>query len=79
MYCVYSIQSQIDPKRYYIGITTDVTRRLEEHNAGKSVYTIKYKPWKLVTYVAFGDRFKAKEFETYLKTGSGRAFCKRHF
>ena len=79
MYFVYSIQSEINQKSFYIGITTDIERRLEEHNAGKSVHTNKFKPWKLVTYVAFQDKAKATKFESYLKKGSGRAFCKRHF
>lgn len=34
--------------RYYIGSTSDVDRRLKEHNAGKSVYTKGGKPWRLV-------------------------------
>ncbi len=79
MYFVYSIQSEIDSDRYYIGITTDVTRRLDEHNTGKSLHTNKFKPWRLLTYIAFAERYKAEIFEEYLKTGSGRAFCKRHF
>jgi hypothetical protein len=32
-----------------------------------------------VAYVAFSEKSKAEKFESYLKTGSGRAFCKRHF
>ncbi|MBN9342951.1 MAG: excinuclease ABC subunit C [Caedibacter sp. 38-128] len=79
MYFVYSIQSEIFPERYYVGMTTDVIQRLNEHNTGKSIHTNKFKPWKLLTYVAFSDKGKAGKFETYLKTGSGRAFCKRHF
>jgi len=79
MYFVYSIQSEVNPGRYYIGITTDVTRRLQEHNTGKSVHTNKFKPWKFLIYIAFIDKPKAQKFEAYLKTGSGRAFCRRHF
>ncbi len=71
MYFVYSIKSENHPDRYYVGITHDVERRLVEHNAGKSIHTNKFKPWKLLVYIAF--------FEKYLKTGSGRAFCERHF
>ena len=29
--------------------------------------------------IGFADRSKALRFETYLKSGSGRAFAKRHF
>jgi predicted GIY-YIG superfamily endonuclease len=79
MYIVYSIQSENTPERYYVGLTTDLSRRLEEHNAGKSIYTNKFKPWKLTISVAFQDKAKAEKFEKYLKTSSGRAFSKKHF
>ena len=79
MYYVYSIQSKVNRNSYYIGMTTDLKRRLDEHNTGKSIHTNKFKPWSLLTYIAFADKQKAEKFEAYLKTGSGRAFCKRHF
>ena len=79
MYYVYSIQSEIDPRHFYIGVTVNVLQRLEEHNLGKSVHTNKFKPWKLVAFIAFKDKGKAEKFETYLKSGSGRAFSKKHF
>jgi predicted GIY-YIG superfamily endonuclease len=74
---VYSIQSENNPDRYYVGLTSDVARRLAEHNAGKSIHTNRFKPWKLVTYTAFVDKSKAEKFEVYLKTSSGRAFAKK--
>ena len=76
---VYILQSEADPARYYVGLTTDPDRRVREHNAGKSVHTNKYKPWKLSTCIGFADRAKALQFERYLKSGSGRAFAKKHF
>ena len=79
MHYVYMLQSEVEPDRFYVGLTTDLRRRLEEHNSGKSIHTNKYAPWKLVTYVAFSDRSKAEKFEHYLKTGSGRSFAKEHF
>ena len=48
-----------------------------KHNDGSSTYTARYKPWKLVTYLAFSDKQKAITFESYLKNGSGHAFAKR--
>lgn len=77
MYFVYSIQSENNPERYYVGLTSDIERRLEEHNAGKSIHTNKFRPWKLVTYTAFVDKSRAEKFESYLKTSSGRAFAKK--
>jgi len=79
MHYVYILESESNPGRHYVGSTTDVPRRVKEHNDGKSVHTVKFRPWKLVAYVAFEDRDKAFKFERYLKSGSGRAFAKRHF
>jgi hypothetical protein len=31
------------------------------------------------TYIAFNDEQRAIAFEKYLKSGSGRAFAKKHF
>ena len=65
------------PYQENVGITTDLKRRLYEHNAGKSYHTSKFRPWRLVTYVAFSDRAKAESFERYLKSGSGHAFANK--
>ena len=76
---VYVLQSEIEPEAYYVGLTNDLTRRLEEHNSGKSIHTNKFRPWKLVVSNGFADPAKAAQFERYLKSGSGRAFAKCHF
>jgi len=77
MYCVYLIQSVSAHGKRYLGMTTDLKERLKEHNAGKSFHTSKFKPWKLITYIAFSERAKAEAFERYLKSGSGDAFARK--
>ena len=72
---VYLIRSIPFPDQHYVGITDDIDKRIQHHNNGGSQHTRKYKPWSLVTYVAFTDSAKAFAFEKYLKTGSGRAFA----
>ena len=79
MFYVYLIQSQSSPDRRYIGLTADLKKRIETHNAGGSIHTSKYVPWKLVSYHAFADRRRAQQFEYYLKSGSGKAFAKKRF
>jgi predicted GIY-YIG superfamily endonuclease len=79
MYYVYLIRSIKNPLQTYIGYTSDVHLRLKEHNAGGSVHTNKYKPWHLVTYIAFDSEEKAINFERYIKVGSGHAFAKKRF
>ena len=77
VYFVYSIKSTSNPDKFYIGLTTDVSRRLKEHNSGKSIHTNKFTPWTLSSYTAFAEKSKAEKFEVYLKTSSGRAFAKK--
>jgi|TARA_B110000003_G_C16154623_1_gene341070 predicted GIY-YIG superfamily endonuclease len=78
MHYVYLIRSIVKPEHTYIGLTADLQARLKKHNTG-STHTAKHKPWALIGYQAFNNREKAAAFEQYLKTGSGRAFAKRHF
>jgi putative endonuclease len=74
---VYLIQSILYPDRKYIGVTQDLKTRLKSHNEGQSPHTSNFKPWKLVTYIAFSNESKAVAFEKYLKSGSGRAFANK--
>jgi predicted GIY-YIG superfamily endonuclease len=67
------------PEHYYVGLTTDLDARLEDHNAGKSIHTSKNRPWEVIVSLIFKNPQKAAAFEKYLKSGSGRAFCGRHF
>ena len=78
MYYVYLLRSHSHPDQIYVGFTHDLRERLAEHNAGKSVHTRKFAPWIVIAYVAFPNKKQAEAFETYLKSGSGRAFAKRH-
>jgi len=77
MHYVYLIRSISHPNQIYIGITSNLKARLKAHNEGRSPHTSKYKPWKLITYLAFSDESKAVEFEQYLKSGSGKAFANK--
>jgi len=77
MHYVYILQSEADERRYYTGLTDDLRKRLATHNAGRVPHTTKWKPWRLKTYIAFGDRSRASEFEQYLKSASGRAFARK--
>ena len=79
MYYVYRLQSVKFPEQNYTGITTDISSRLQSHNNGQVAHTSQYKPWKIMNYFAFTDERKAKDFEVYLKPGSGRAFANKHF
>ena len=77
LYYVYLIKSKKTPETIYVGYTTDLRARLETHNAGGSIHTKKDRPWELVTCTIFLDMGRAKAFERYLKSQSGRAFAKK--
>lgn len=76
---VYVLRSIPHPTRYYSGLTSNVERRLSVHNSGGSQYTAQLRPWELVVSIEFSNEASAVAFEGYLKSGSGRAFAKRHF
>jgi putative endonuclease len=61
----------------YVGITSDLKERLKKHNAGSVPHTAKFRPWKIQTAIAFSDPQRARAFEKYLKSGSGREFARR--
>lgn len=76
---VYELSSDRDPTIRYRGVTSDLRRRLDKHNAGSCSYTSKYRPWHIDFAFAFRSEHKGRAFERYLKSGSGREFARRHF
>ena len=76
---MYVLRSQSSPNRYYTGLTSDLASRLAAHNGGLSTHTAPGRPWQVIVAIEFADSAKAERFEAYLKTGSGRAFARRHF
>ena len=77
---VYILRSRSGVERFYVGITRDSPgRRIRQHNAGTVPHTARFRPWDLKAAFWFADEDTAFAFERYLKSGSGRAFAKRHF
>jgi predicted GIY-YIG superfamily endonuclease len=76
---VYVLQSEAVAGDYYVGLTSDVARRLAAHNAGGSRHTSRSRPWRVLATVELASEDRAARFEKYLKSGSGRAFVRRHF
>ena len=75
-YYVYVLQS-LKNKSFYIGYTSNLKQRFKEHNAGKSLATKPFIPYKLIFYEAFLSRKDAKNREVYLKSGWGFRSIKR--
>ena len=75
MYYVYSLKCK---DGYYVGCTDNLKDRIDRHQKGHVPATAKRLPIKLDFYIAIADKYKAFEFEKYLKSGSGRAFINKH-
>jgi putative endonuclease len=77
MHYVYILQSYKD-LNFYVGVTSDLKRRFNEHNSGGCKYTSSKSPFKLTWYGAFINKELACGFEKYLKSSSGSAFRNKH-
>ena len=60
---------------FYFGSANDLRLRLQQHNSGQVKSTKAHLPWSLMWYGAFSAEKEARDFERYLKTGSGKAFA----
>lgn len=76
MYYVYILKCA--DNRTYIGSTNNLKDRFLRHQCGHVSATKDRIPVKLVAYFAFQDEIVTRKFEQHLKTGSGRAFIKKH-
>ena len=76
IYWVYILRSDRDP-RLYTGVTSDLPRRLREHNAGKVRSTRARRPLSLEYTEVYRTKNEALARETYFKTPEGGAL-KQH-
>ena len=66
MYYVHILQSDADDG-LYIGFSSDLKRRLAEHQCGRAFATSYRGPWKLIYYEAYLEEADALGRERYLK------------
>ncbi len=59
---------------HYVGMTTDLERRLKEHNAGKSKFTSGHTPWIIIYQEDSSDFSEGRKREKYLKSAAGKKF-----
>ena len=70
-YSVYVLWSPTG-RRFYVGVTGDVVKRLDEHNAGVSKWTSRYAgTWVVVCKKAFPGLGAARRYENLLKRQKG--------
>lgn len=76
MWHVYIIQST-NTRKYYIGCSNNLERRLSEHNRGYSLATTKDRPWVVVHFEKFNNQTEAYSREKEIKSyKGGNAFKK---
>ena len=73
MYFVYILRSETDGS-FYIGYTQNLVTRLESHNQGKTTYSRRKRPWKVVYFETFDNKTEALKREKFLKRQKNRAF-----
>jgi putative endonuclease len=76
MYYVYLLTCS--DNKTYVGCTDNLKERIVRHNKGNIPATKSRIPVILIGYFAFRNKHTAYNFEKYLKSGSGRAFIKKH-
>ncbi|KKT22089.1 MAG: GIY-YIG nuclease superfamily protein [Parcubacteria group bacterium GW2011_GWB1_43_8b] len=72
---VYVIAS-IKSGKWYIGCTNNLRKRFQEHNDGKSRYTMGRGPFKLIYFEGCINKLDGYTREKYLKSGMGRKYLK---
>ncbi|HSV43250.1 MAG TPA: GIY-YIG nuclease family protein [Candidatus Bathyarchaeia archaeon] len=77
MTTVYVIKSE-HGNYIYVGLTNNLTRRLQQHFNGNSATTRAYRPFTLIYKEEFEVRQEARAKEKYLKSGSGKEWLKRN-
>jgi putative endonuclease len=75
-FVVYVLQSQYDGKRY-IGLTSNLDSRINNHNQGKVFSTRGRRPFKLLYTESYSSRIEARNREKYFKSGAGRRFLNK--
>ena len=71
MYFVYILKS-LKNGSYYKGFTNNISRRISEHNSGKTSSNKKLAPFKLIHVEICQTREEARKLEKFFKTGYGR-------
>jgi len=72
---VYALSSLV--RNYiYVGLTSNVERRIRQHNEGKEKTTRPYRPFNLILTETYQTRIEAREREVYLKSGSGKEYLR---
>ncbi len=76
MYTTYVLRSE-SCAQLYIGSTSDLRHRLQQHNDNTATATKNRGPWRLIYHEDHATRRAAMARERYFKTGKGREELRR--
>ena len=76
MYFIYILKS-LKNNKYYIGYSSDINRRLVEHNNGKSKYSKLYRPWVIYYFERFETEKEAMSRERQIKSWKSRKMIEK--
>ena len=74
-FCTYVLQSEKD-LLLYCGFTTNIEKRIKDHNSGGTNSTSKRRPLKLIYCEFFLSKEDASRRESYFKTTVGKRMLK---
>ncbi|MDQ7815906.1 MAG: GIY-YIG nuclease family protein [Melioribacteraceae bacterium] len=77
MYFTYILKSLKDNSFYY-GSTSNLEKRLDEHNKGKIKYTKGHLPWRLHYFEKYKTRSESIRRENFFKSISGYNWLKEN-
>jgi len=70
VYIIYSANSD----RFYVGYTSDLVKRIHEHNSGMNTSTATTQDWVVQFSRKFESRIQAVEFENFIKKKKSRKY-----
>jgi len=75
-YCYVYVLRSLRDKQFYVGLTRNLSARLQAHNKGLVNSTKKPIPFELVYWEGCRDESDAAQRERYLKTAWGKRYIK---
>ena len=70
------VLSSVARNYIYVGMSSDIERRISDHNNGYNKTTKPYRPFRVILVEEYETRDLARKREKYLKSGVGREYLK---
>lgn len=59
---------------FYTGLTSDIKKRVDQHNSGQSISTRRFLPVELMYYIISPSRLEARALEVKIKNKGARRY-----